>query len=118
MVFFGLLHLLSAVAGIGGTLGLLLGGTERTGQLASATWVGLVGVAGTGLVLTLSGVGAGDTTNATVLLGKVILTIGLGGLTVVTIPPGDIEQSPDRARLGVMLVCWVALFGLGGLMVL
>lgn len=117
MVVLDLLHLVSAGAGIGGTLGLLAGGTERESQFSAMMWVGLVGVAGTGLVLALSGVGAGAAMYPMLLLGKVILTIVLGGITYVIIPPGDTEPSADPVRLGGMVVLWVTLFWLGGAMV-
>lgn len=114
MAVFSLLHLVGALVGIGVAVGLLRPGTDRVWQLSAAMWVSLVGVTGSGIVLTLSRVGTGVRLGSGVLFAKIIATLVLFSLMYASLTDVDAADPPlDTRRLGAILVLWIVLFGMG-----
>lgn len=114
MVVFELLHLASGLVGLGSSVGLFLVEADRVGQLTSAMWVGLVGVLGTGVVISLSGSGSITGSATTLLFGKVVLSVALLGLmywSLADIDEGGVQTR--RFRLGVVTIVWVILLVMG-----
>lgn len=118
MALFELVHLLSGLLGLLGSVGVLGPWEDRQWEFIASIWAGAVIVTGTGVVLSLSSVGTGAQVNAGVLLAKVILTVVLLGLMVVTLRGGDVSRTGDRDRLIGIAGLWTVLFALGIVLVI
>ena len=114
MVVFEFLHLVSGLVGLGSAVGLFLVEADRVGQLVSAMWVGLVGVLGTGVVLSLSGSGSMTGSATSLLFAKVVLSVALLGVMYWSLPEvGEAGIRTRRNRLALVAILWAILLVLG-----
>lgn len=118
MVLFELVHLVSGLGGVGAAVGLLGPWPEHAWSFTAAMWAAFVGVAGSGLILSLAWVGTGAQISAGLLLGKVVLTVALLLVMYQTLSGLDENSPPEsQPRLLAMLFLWIAAFILGVVLV-